>query len=295
MEQKIIITGASGGFGFLTCQSLIKNGHKVVGTMRSTKGKNEQIASELTAIGVKLVELDVTETESVQNGVKRAIELLGGLDVVINNAGVGVLGMQEHFTPEDMQRVFDVNVFGVQRVMRAVLPHLRKQGRGTVLYVSSLLGRITLPFYGPYNASKWALEGLAENYRAELSGFGIESGIIEPGGFPTTFMDNLIKPSDKSQVESYGEFMNVPQVMLGGFGEALENNKEQRPQKVADAIARIVDLPFGEKPFRTIVDYMGMGDHIEQYNNNLHQVTQGIYSAFGNADMLHVKQQHEFH
>ena len=288
MEQKILITGASGGFGFLTCQSLIEKGHKVVGTMRSTKGKNEKVANALKSIGVHLVEMDVTNEESVNKGVKNAIDLLNGLDVLINNAGVGVFGMQEHFTPEDMKYVFDVNVFGVQRVMRATLPHFRKQGKGTVIYTSSLLGRMTLPFYGVYNASKWALEAIAENYRTELSAFGIESSIIEPGGFPTTFMENLKKPSDNSRNESYGEFMQVPKAMFDGFEQALEANTEQRPQKVADAITNLIAVPYGEKPMRTVVDYMGMGEHITNYNEMLDNVTFGIYSAFGNEGMLKI-------
>ncbi len=287
--MKVLITGASGGFGYLISKKLKDDGHEVVGTMRTTAGKNETVAGELKSAGIQLVELDVTKSESVDNGVKEAIETLGGLDIVINNAGVGVFGMQEHFTPDDMQYLFDVNVFGVQRVNRAVLPHFRAQGNGTIIYVSSLLGRMTLPFYGPYNASKWALEALAENYRTELSGFGIESLIVEPGGFPTTFMDNLIRPSDKSREESYGEFMNAPQAMFDGFEEALNNNPEQRPEKVADAVSDLLNKPFGERPFRTVVDNMGMGEHINNYNDVLHQVTHGIYSAFGTEGMLDVK------
>lgn len=286
MNQKILITGASGGFGFLTAKALVAKGHKVVGTMRSVKGKNETVANDLKKIGVQLVEMDVTKEESVHDGVKKSVELLDGLDVLINNAGLGVFGMQEHFTAEDMQKVFDVNVFGVQRVMRATLPYFREQGKGTILYTSSLLGRITLPFYGVYNASKWALEAIAENYRTELSTFNIESCIVEPGGFPTTFIDNLMKPSDQSRNQSYGEFMNVPPAMLSGFEQALEANPEQRPQKVADVITDLIELPYGEKPLRTVVDYMGMGEHIAQYNQVLQQVTLGIYSAFGNEGML---------
>ncbi|NQX91373.1 MAG: SDR family NAD(P)-dependent oxidoreductase, partial [Flavobacteriales bacterium] len=116
MQQKIIITGASGGFGFLTCETLIANGHQVVGTMRSPEGKNQDKADQLKALGVHVVEMDVTNEQSVNSGIQKGMELLGGLDVVINNAGLGVMGMQEHFTPADMQKVFDVNVLGVQRV-----------------------------------------------------------------------------------------------------------------------------------------------------------------------------------
>lgn len=287
--QKILITGASGGFGYLTCKSLIDKGHKVVGTMRSTTGKNEKIANELKSIGVQLVEMDVTNEESVNNGVKKAIDLLNGLDVLINNAGLGVFGMQEHFTPDDMKYVFDVNVFGVQRLMRATLPHFRKQKKGTVLYISSLLGRITEPFFGVYNASKWALEAIADNYRTELSVFGIESCIVEPGGYPTAFIENLVKPSDNSRNESYGEFMNAPNAMINGYKQSLEANTEQRPHKVAEAISKLIAIPYGEKPIRTIVDFTLMGEHINKYNEMLHNATFKIFSAFGIEGMLSIK------
>ena len=217
---------------------------------------------------------------------KNAIDQLGGLDVVINNAGVGVLGIQEQFTPEDFKRLFDINVFGVQRINRAALPHLRSQGRGLVIYVSSLLGRMTLPFYGPYNASKWALEALAENYRTELSGFGVESVIVEPGGYPTSFMDALMRPSDRSTDEGYGDMVHAPESLFNNFEGALANNPAQNPQNVADAIANLVNANAGERPLRTVVDNMGMGDHIKGYNDQLEQITHGIYSAFGMDGML---------
>jgi NAD(P)-dependent dehydrogenase (short-subunit alcohol dehydrogenase family) len=197
--------------------------------------------------------------------------------------------MQEHFTTEDFQKLFDVNVFGVQRVNRAALPHLRKQGSGLIIYISSLLGRITMPFYGPYNASKWAVEALAENYRFELSGFGVDSCIVEPGGFETTFFESLLGPSDESRNESYGEFMNAPQQLIEGFAGALAANKEQNPQYVADAISKLISTPSGQRPLRTAVDNMGMGAAIQPYNDMLDQITASIHGNFGMGDMLKLK------
>lgn len=289
MSKKVLITGASSGFGKLTALSLLKNGHQVAGTMRTVTGRNEEVANELNSAGVELIEMDVTDTSSVDSGVKKAITTMGGLDVVINNAGVGVIGMQEHFTVDDLKKVFEVNVFGVQRVNRAAIPHLRNQGSGLIIYVSSLLGRVTMPFYGPYNSTKWALEAMAENYRAELSGFGVESCLVEPGGFETNFFANLILPSDSSRNEAYGDFMNVPQQMGEAFGKALEANPEQKPENVSDAIENLINMPHGNRPFRTTVDKMGMGDHINSQNESHEQVTQGIYASFGLSDMLRVK------
>jgi NAD(P)-dependent dehydrogenase (short-subunit alcohol dehydrogenase family) len=289
MSKKILITGASGGFGKLTVEKLIANGHKVAAGMRDVNGRNKTTADALSALGAIIIELDVTKDESVTNGVAKAIEHLGGLDVLMNNAGIGSAGMLEFFTTADFQKLYEVNVFGVQRMNRAVVPHFRNQKSGLIIYTSSLLGRITLPFYGLYQTSKWALEALAENYRAELSTFGIENCIVEPGGFPTAFGENLMMPSDTTQAANYGEFINAPQAMGQNFGNVLANNPQQDPQRVADAFAELIDKPVGEKPFRTTVDFIGMGDHVEKYNEVLSQVTTGLYTNFGIAGMLSVK------
>ena len=288
MSKKVILTGANGGFGKLTVHTLLQKGHQVAATMRNVDGRNKAVATELKNAGAIIIEMDVTNTKSVDGAMQEAIDSLQGLDVVINNAGRGVSGMQEHFTPEDFQALFEVNVVGVQRVNRAALPFLRKQGHGVLIHISSLLGRIALPFYGPYQASKWALEAMAENYRVELSGFGIQSLIVEPGGFPTTFMANVMLPSDNSRNEAYGEFMNAPEQMGAAFGEALKNTPDQNPQKVADAIADLLDKPASERPFRTIVDFMPWRDGIQGYNEQFELLTQGIYGAFGVEGMLKV-------
>ena len=289
MSKKILMTGASGGFGKLTVKKLIENGHQVAAGMRDVAGRNKNTAKELSSLGAIIIELDVTNDDSVSNGVATAIEKLGGLDVLMNNAGIGSAGMIEFFTTADFQKIYEVNVFGVQRMNRAVVPYFREQKKGLIVYTSSLLGRITLPFYGLYQTSKWALEALAENYRAELSIFGIENCIVEPGGFPTAFAENLMFPSDTSQAKNYGEFINAPQKMGENFHNVLLNNPQQDPQRVADAFAELIDIPYGEKPFRTEVDFIGMGDHVTKYNEHLSQVTAGIYTNFGIVDMLSVQ------
>ena len=288
MGNKVLVTGSNGGFGRLIIETLLKEGHQVAASMRGVEGKNQEAAEQLKELGAHVVEIDVTSDESVNSGVSEAANQLGGLDIVVNNAGVGVSGMQEQFTVADWQKVFDVNVFGVQRVNRAIIPHLRNQGSGLIIYISSLLGRMSLPFYGPYNATKWALEAMAENYRVELSGFGIENAIVEPGGFETSFFGNLIQPSDTGQNEAYAELSSIQQQMGQAFGEALANNSEQDPQKVADAVLSVINQPVGQKPFRTTVDHMGMGDAIKPYNDQLEQVTQGIYGNFQLGGLLSV-------
>lgn len=286
MKHKILVTGASGAFGRLACIQLAEKGHQVVGTMRSLQGKNAKTAQELQSKGVGLVEMDVTNEESVNSGVKSAIEIMDGIDTVFNNAGIGANGILECFTAEDIQKMFDVNVFGVQRLMRAVLPYFRQQGKGTIIHTSSCIGRITTPFLASYSASKYALESLAEGYRAELAGFGIESCIVEPGGMPTAFMGAMIKPSDTERLRQYGEMATLPETSLNGYVQYIETIPEQKPEKVADAVTALIETPFGEKPFRTVVDFSGLKDPIEHYNKVLQQTTKGVYTANGVADLL---------
>jgi len=289
MTKKVLITGASGGFGKLTVLTLLQKGNQIAATMRDVNGRNKIVADELRNAGAIVLEIDVTDDKSVTNGVQNALSELNGLDVLINNAGVGVLGMQEFFTTDDFQKVFDINVFGVQRMNRAVIPYFREKQDGLIIYTSSLLGRIALPFYGVYQASKWALEALAENYRVELSGFGIENCIVEPGGYPTAFSENLLRPSDKTRELAYGDFAKVPEAVLHNFENVLKNNPQQDPQKVADAFAELIEKPKGEKVFRTTVDFIGMADHIQKYNEHLEQIMTGLYTNFGTQEMLNVK------
>lgn len=149
MAKKILITGASGGFGKLTVLTLLQKGHQVAASMRDIHGKNKNVADELRKAGAQIIEIDVTDDTSVNNGVQKAIADLDGLDVLINNAGLGVLGMQEFFTPADFQKVFDINVFGVQRMNRAVVPYFREKKNGLIVYTSSLLEELPYHFMEP--------------------------------------------------------------------------------------------------------------------------------------------------
>jgi len=240
MTNKILVTGANGEFGKLTVKKLLNEGHKVVASIRDPEGRNRSSANELQAAGAHIVEIDVTDNNSVMQGTRIAIELANGIDVVVNNAGIGAFGIQETFTEKDWQKLFDVNVFGVQRVNRAILPHMREKKAGLLIHVSSLIGRMVLPFWGAYSASKWALEALAETYRVELSKYGIDSCIIEPGAYPTAFFEGLMEPSDHSRKHNYGGFDQVAKEFFTDFGNALDSNTEQNSQNVADAISRHV-------------------------------------------------------
>ncbi|KZN28786.1 short-chain dehydrogenase [Pseudoalteromonas luteoviolacea S2607] len=289
MTQTVLVTGANSGFGYLIANTLIDAGHHVIGTMRDPQGRNASIANELKAKGIKIVDIDVTNDQSVAQGVKLALTHTGKIDVLINNAGVGTLGWQESFDVEDFKRVFDINVFGVQRMTRAVLPNMKQQGSGTLIQVSSILGQFVLPFLGAYNATKHAVEGLAENYRVELSQFGIQSLIVQPGGFGTDFGANLLRSSDAAVSQSYGEFADAPEKMWAGTEQGHDADDAPNPQMVADAVLKLLQTAPVERPFRTTVDGTGLNPIIESVNQATENAMQQIYGLYGMQDMLALK------
>ncbi len=289
MSLNIMITGTNSGFGKLIVNSLLAKGHTVIATMRQPEGRNQAAAGELAKAGATVVEMDVTDEGSIARGLEQALQSHPRIDVLINNAGLGVIGWQEGFTIENFQRLFDVNVFGVQRMTRALLPLMKKQGGGTLIQISSLLGQFVLPFMGPYNATKHAVEALAENYRVELSQFGIESLIVQPGAFGTTFNANLMRAGDQDRVQSYGEAAGAPDRQLAGFEQNLAGENAPNPQMVADAIAQLLDKPRGERPFRTVVDGLGMGPQIENINAATESAMRGVYGHIGMDGLLQLR------
>ncbi|MCG7535984.1 SDR family oxidoreductase [Pseudoalteromonas sp. OOF1S-7] len=290
MTQSVLVTGSNSGFGYLIANTLADNGFVVVGTMRDPQGRNASVANELKGKGVHVIEIDVTDDKSVAQGVKTALERVGHIDVLINNAGVGTLGWQESFDMEDFKRVFDINVFGVQRMARALLPHMKQRGQGTLLQVSSILGQFVLPFMGSYNATKHAVEGLAENYRVELSQFGIQSLLVQPGGFGTDFGANLLRASDQAVTESYGEQADAPEQMWAGTEQGHDAEDAPSPQMVADAVLKLLHTEVSARPFRTTVDGSGLNPVIEAVNEAREKAMQHIYAAYGMDAMFRVKQ-----
>ncbi len=256
MEQTILVTGSTSGFGRLTVETLARQGYRVFAGMRAAAGKNAPAAEELRALAQReqlalhLVEIDVTDDASVEQAIKAIIGATDRLDVVVNNAGVSYSGPLEAFTLEQVQQQFETNVFSVLRVNRAVLPQMRKQGSGLLLQIGSIAGRLAFPFLGLYGATKFALEGLTESYRYELAPFGIDAAIIEPGTYPTTISANRQTAAD-------GERFALYQTALEAFGTPFyaENRSATPPdpQEVADAVAHVIAQPAGERPLRTVV------------------------------------------
>ncbi len=194
MLKKILITGASAGFGKLAVKELIKQGHIVYAVAR----RLEQM-EDLKQLGAKTYRMDVTDEQEILTVVNEMIKNEGGIDVLINNAGYGGYGMVEAVSMQEAHRQLEVNLFGVARVTKAVLPHMRSQKCGTIINMSSMVGRVPSPMLGWYTASKHALEGLSGALRAEVKGFGIHVVLIEPGAMKTEFLDVAIKQVEKTE------------------------------------------------------------------------------------------------
>jgi NAD(P)-dependent dehydrogenase (short-subunit alcohol dehydrogenase family) len=254
-----IVTGTSHGLGALIAETLARRGHRVFAGMRDLGHRNAPAAERLrrlaAAQGLALepFELDVTDDASVDAAVEQAIAEAGRIDVVVNNAGVLLYGLTEAFTVEQVRRQLDVNVLGSVRLNRAVLPHMRERGSGLLVHVSSIGGRVTVPFYGLYCVSKYALEALAEAYRYELSVHGVDSVIVEPGLFRSNLYAAMSGPDDRERVESYGETANAARALLAGIERTLASDDARGPQLVADAIVELIETPSSQRPLRTVV------------------------------------------
>ena len=294
MKQGIVITGASSGFGRLSANALAKAGHTVYASMRGTTGRNAAAVADVdkyaTANNVDLraIELDVGSQASADAAIAEIVAEQGRLDVVMHNAGHMAFGPAEAFMPEQLAELYDINVLSTQRVNRAALPQLRKQGRGLLVWVSSSSSAGgTPPYLAPYFAAKAGMDAMAVVYARELTRWGIETSIIVPGAFTggTNHFAHSGSPADRERVAEYeaGPY--------AGFGEQIQNAfaaivpPEADASSVADTIVNVVDTPFGKRPFRVHVDLTQDGADVafavidRVRNEMLHRV--------GFSDVLH--------
>jgi NAD(P)-dependent dehydrogenase (short-subunit alcohol dehydrogenase family) len=264
MSSKIIlVTGASSGFGRLAAEALAKAGHTVYASMRNTTTRNkaqvEAIArfSKDNGVDMRTVELDVQSQPSVDRAVEQIIADDGRIDVLIHNAGHMVFGPAEAFTPEQYAELYDVSVLSTQRVNRAVLPHMRRQQQGLLVWVSSSSSAGgTPPYLAPYFAAKAAMDAIAVQYARELSRWGIETSIVVPGAFTsgTNHFAHSGKPADATRLAEYeaGPYAGFGDQVQKAFAEIVPADADV--SLVADAIVDVVGAPFGQRPFRVHID-----------------------------------------
>ena len=278
MTKTILITGASTGFGRDTAETLARAGHTVFASMRDPQAKNRAHADALRGQNIEVLELDVTDSQSVDRAVAAVVAKAGRIDVLINNAGVLTAGVSEAVTAEQATALFDVNVIGVHRVTRAVLPQLRHQHDGLIINISSVLGRVTFPFVGLYGASKFAVEALTDSYRYEVSQLGIDVVLVQPSAYPTQFYAKSTQPADMRRVEEYGAVGEIPGAIFQNLANMLSGSDAPDAHDIAEAIANLIVTPKGARPTRTVV---GASYGADAVNDATEPVQAGTVEALG--------------
>jgi NAD(P)-dependent dehydrogenase (short-subunit alcohol dehydrogenase family) len=290
----ILVTGASSGFGAMTVRALADAKHVVYAGMRDIGGRNAEAAdaarryADEHGVALRPVDMDVSDQASVDGAVAAVLAQARRVDVVIHNAGHMVLGPTEAFTPEQIAAVYDTNVLSTQRVNRAVLPVMRAQRDGLVLWVGSSSSRGgTPPYLGPYFAAKAAEDALAVSYAAELTRFGIETTIVVPGSFTsgTNHFANAGGPADEHIATAYdAEYAGLMDDVGRKLAELAPDGAD--PSEVARQIVKVVDMQKGSRPFRVYVD--PADDGAEDVFRVGDRVRQWFYQRIGLSDLLSV-------
>jgi NAD(P)-dependent dehydrogenase (short-subunit alcohol dehydrogenase family) len=284
--QVVLITGSSTGFGRLMAETFARHGYRVFATMRGIDGKNAKAAQELRTLAEKEslwlrpLDLDVTDDVSMERAVAQAIEQVSRIDVLVNNAGYGIVGITEAVTTEQVQRIMDTNFFGVVRMNRAVLPHMRKQKSGLLIHISSGAGRVVFPGMGVYCATKFAMEALAESYHYDLAAQGIDSVLVQPGAYATPIFETIGRGSDIAREETYGELRGMRDRVLSTLTGGLGN-----PQEVADAVLQIVRTSAGQRKLRYRVSPGGARGGVDEINDVSERVQQQILQHLGFTEL----------
>ena len=235
MEKVALVTGSSSGIGFETALALARDGYYTFATMRDTKKASKilEIAKNEN-LKVEVLELDVDRQDTVNRSINKIISYKKRIDVLVNNAGYGLVGCLEDLSVIDVKSQFETNLFGVIRIIQAVLPTMRSQKSGTIINVSSVAGRIGFPVSPAYISSKFALEGLSESMRYELEPFGIKTIIIEPGVIKTNFFSSLKKSTKPGSV-----YKEITEKVMKGLTMMAEMGTH--PQEVARTIVKAIN------------------------------------------------------
>ena len=290
-DTVVLITGASTGFGRAAAETLARGGYTVFAAMRDTAGRNVTNSEDLQSLATRerlrleVLDMDVTRDTSVNQAVEQALVRAGSIDVVINNAGIGAVGMTEAYTIEQFQQLFDVNLLGAVRVNRAVLPAMRRRRSGLLIHVSSAAGRLALPCMAAYSASKFALEALADAYRFELSPFGIDSVVVEPGIHRTPILERLNEPSDQARVAEYGGSAEYAQRVKSVFEAAHSAAQTPGVEDVVQAFVQLIEAPPGERPFRT-VPTVAIQALLQPYNGAAAELRQVVAQILNVPELL---------
>lgn len=250
----ILITGCSSGFGRLGAEHYARLGAKVFATMRNlprAEATDLEALAKSENLDISVIEIDVTKEDQVEAGVAAALKATGGqLDVLINNAGIAVSGPIEAQDMAATQLIFDTNVFGAHRMIRAALPAMRSAKGGQIFNVTSQLGRVIIPGFGQYSPTKFALEALSEQLAYEIASHGIEVTIIQPGGYPTQIWANQVAPSAALKNRLPEDILNAYPQLTAGMGTEGSGGGDTDPMDIPHAIAKTIAMPKGSRPLR---------------------------------------------
>jgi len=206
-KRTVLVTGCSSGIGLATCHVLSRNNFMTYGTVRNlSKAKKIQDLMNMDDLSLKILRLNVNDNQSIKLAVKKILNDTGRIDVLINNAGYGMFGPIEEITTQEIKKQFETNFFGAIRLIKAIVPIMRKQGKGTIVNISSMVGRFGVPLNSAYVSSKFAVEGLSESISFELEEFGIRVIVIEPGVVKSDFFHN-VKVKGMNLESPYHELM----------------------------------------------------------------------------------------
>lgn len=205
MRKTVLITGSSTGIGKSVAEYFVSKGWNVAATMRTPEKATDFIKSA----NLRLYPLDVTDENSIKKAIDLAMQDFGNIDVVVNNAGYGAVGIFEKASQADIQKQFDTNVFGVMNVIRQILPHFRERKAGTIVNITSMGGLLTFPLYSLYHGTKWALEGFGESLQYELKPFNIRVKNVEPGAIKTDFYSRSMNIFKNPSITEYDHFEKV--------------------------------------------------------------------------------------
>ena len=236
MEKVAVVTGTSSGIGFETSLALAREGYFTYATMRDTT-KSDKI-KEITQkenLKINILELDVDDEKSVKSAIAHILDQKQRIDVLVNNAGWGLWGCVEDVSVDEFKEQFETNFFSIIRLIQEVAPTMRKQGSGTIVNVSSVVGRIGFPASPAYISSKFALEGLSESLRFEFAPFGVDVIIIEPGVTKTNFMKNM-KMAKKSELDTV--YKDITTKVISGVKMMVEMGTP--PKEVANTIVKAI-------------------------------------------------------
>jgi short-subunit dehydrogenase len=236
-KKTVLVTGCSSGIGYATCLVFARNNFTTYGSVRElSKAERIQEITNKEKLPLKIIRLDVNEDESIRIAIQKIISDSGGIDILINNAGYGMFGPIEEISIKEIKEQFETNFFGTIRLIKAIVPIMRKQRNGTIVNISSMVGRFGVPLNAAYVSSKFALEGLSESISFELDEFGIKVILVEPGVIQTDFFQNLkIKGNDTKS--PYYKLMDKRIAFL----KAAMKNSVSSSDQVANTILHAVN------------------------------------------------------